>query len=458
MTERILIVDSDDAARESLELILAGGEVEVQSATSGEAALERIESSAVDVVLCELHMGGLDGLDLLPQISRRLPGVAIILTSEGPGDELASEAMRRGAYDSIVKPFAPQEIQLRLRRARERAQLRRTSQLLQRDVLRAAGEPPIVAASPPMIELLELLEQTASFKTPALLTGESGTEKEALARAIHAQSARRNGPFVAVTCSSNSEAPNSEARLECDLFGHAKGAFEGADQAARGLFVDADGGSIFLDAVDGLSPSLQRKLLHVLQTEEVLPLGESKARRIDVRVMAATTRDLSADSQSGRFQADLFDRLKAMHLYVPALRERRQDIPLLVDHFMARFAEILGGPPIRIADDALERLAEYSWPGNVRELENVVERAMIRADDDRITLRQLPADVVAARRGGPASGRSHFSLKQARRVAEAEVIERALSATKGNRTHAAKLLEISHRALLYKIKDYQIRN
>lgn len=453
MTERILIIESDDALRESLELILAGELAEVLSATSGEAALERIEASAVDVVLCDLEMRGLDGLDLLPQISRRLPGVAIILMSTGPSHELALEAMRRGAYDYIVKPFPPQEIQLRLRRAREREQLRGTRRLLQRDILRAVGERPIVAASPPMIELLELLERAASFKTPVLLTGESGTEKEALARAIHAQSPRRNEPFVAVNCSAG-----SEARLESDLFGHAKGAFDGATRATHGLFVEANGGSIFLDPIDRLSPSLQQKLLRVLQAEEVVPVGESKTRRIDVRVMAATARDLNAEMQSGRFQEDLLDRLTVMHLSVPALRQRPQDIPLLVDHFMARFSETLGGSPTRIADDALERLTEYAWPGNVRELENVVERAMILADGDRITLRQLPADVVAARGGDAASERSSFSLKQARRMAEAEIIERALSATKGNRTHAAKLLEISHRALLYKIKDYEIRN
>lgn len=453
MLERILVIDDDGALSESLELMLSNEQAEVLRAPNAEEALERIESVPIDLVLCELQLSGLDGFDLLPQIERRKPGLPVILTSECSSEQLAAEALRRGAYDFIAKPFSPAEIRQKLGMTREREELRCASRLLQRDLVRAAGERPIVAASPPMIELLELLERTATFKTPALLTGEGGTGKEVLARAIHAQSPRRNGPFVVMSCRGR-----SERALESALFGHSKGAFSGAERAHSGTFAEAQGGSLFLDEVGALPKPLQAKLLSALQNEEIRPLGEAKTRTVDVRVIAASARDLTADTKSGRFRADLLSRLSVMHLRVPALRDRRQDIPLLVDHFMADFNERLGRSTRRISDDALERLTEYSWPGNLRELENVIERAMMLAEGDRVSLQQLPADVVAARSGTRGAGRHDFSLKQARRIAEARMIERALNATQGNRTHAAKLLEISHRALLYKIKDYRIRN
>ncbi|MCZ6824216.1 MAG: sigma-54 dependent transcriptional regulator, partial [Gemmatimonadetes bacterium] len=368
-------------------------------------------------------------------------------------EDLAIEAMRRGAYDYLAKPFQPNEVLLTLKKARERERLRRANQLLRRDVQRAVGDRPIVAASKPMIELLELLERTSAFKTTVLLTGESGTGKEVLARAIHAQSPRRAEAFVAVNC-----AAIPETLLESELFGHAKGAFTGASRARRGLFVAASGGTLFLDEIAEIAPALQVKLLRVLQEEELRPVGEEKARKVDVRVIAATARDLEADVRDGRFREDLFYRLNVVRIAVPPLRERREDIPLLLDHFMAHFREILGKPVFTISDDALARLSAYRWPGNVRELENVIERALILADGDRLTLRELPENVVRDTESDQAVAARDYSLKRARRAAEADAIGRALRATGGNRTHAAKLLEISHRALLYKIKDYGIRD
>jgi two-component system response regulator AtoC len=450
--ERILIVDDDDALRESLELVLASEGYTVCTANCGEAALERIEEEPVDLVLCDLRMPGIDGFELLPQISRQLPGVAIVLMSAYGTEDLAVEAMRRGAYDYLAKPFQPNEVVLTLRKAYEREKLRKANELLQRDVQRAVGDRPIVAASRPMIELLEMLERTAAYKTTALLTGESGTGKEVLARAVHAQSPRRNEAFVAVNCGA---IPDN--LLESELFGHAKGAFTGAGRARRGLFVEASGGSIFLDEIGELPQALQVKILRVLQEEEVRPVGESKSLQVDVRVIAATSRDLEQDIADGRFREDLYYRLNVMHLRVPALRERREDIPLLTDHFLEHFRTALGKPIRTITDDALERLASYAWPGNVRELENVIERAVILADTDRITTQDLPENIVAAV-ASDGSDSASFSLKRARRAVEADMIRRALGATDGNRTHAAKLLEISHRALLYKIKEFGIRD
>ncbi|HEY8156878.1 MAG TPA: sigma-54 dependent transcriptional regulator [Myxococcota bacterium] len=453
MSGRILIVDDDESLRESLQLVLSAEGYEAVCAADAEAALRQLDVATPELVLCDLRMPGMDGLELLPQLVRRLPDATVILMSAYGTAELAIEAMKRGAYDYLAKPFAPSEVLLALRKARERERLRRANQLLRREVERASGEHPIVAASEPMIEVLEVMERAAGFKATVLLTGESGTGKEVLARAIHAQSPRRSEAFVAVNC-----AAIPEALLESELFGHAKGAFTGADRARRGLFLEADGGTLFLDEVGELPTPLQAKLLRVLQEEEVRPLGDSKSRRVDVRVLAATARNLEAEVAAGRFREDLFYRLNVVRLAVPPLRERPKDIPLLVDHFLAHFRDTLGKPVRGISDEALERLVAYPWPGNVRELENVIERAIILASADRIGLSELPQNVAVPQPGAPAAGRAgDLSLRRARRVVEIEVIQRALRATGGNRTHAARLLEISHRALLYKIKEHGIK-
>ena len=453
MSDRILVVDDDEALRESLAMLLAAEGYEVATACDAPAALACLETP-VDVVLCDVRMPGMDGLELLPELIRRLPGAPVLLMSAYGSGDLAVEALKRGAFDYLAKPFQPAEVLLAIKKARERERLRRANSLLQRDVSRAVGDRPIVAASPGMIDLLELLERAAEYKATVLLTGESGTGKEVLARAIHAQSGRRHQAFVAVNCGAI-----PEALLESELFGHARGAFTGADRARRGLFVEADGGTMFLDEIGEMPAPLQVKLLRVLQEEEVRPIGDAKPRNVDVRVIAATSRDLEREVASGRFREDLFYRLDVFRVKVPPLRERREDVPLLVDHFIARFRETLGRPVRTIADDALDRLLAHSWPGNVRELENVIERAMILADGDRITLRELPDAVTAERVNAPAPsapGGGDFSMRRARRRFEADLIRRALEATNGNRTRAAKLLEISYRALLYKIKEHAL--
>jgi len=456
MFDRILIVDDDDALRESLELILSAEGYEVLSSNCGEAALEILSESSVDVVLCDLRMPGLDGFDLIPQISRQLPGIPIILMSAHGTEDLAVEAIQRGAYDYLAKPFQPAEIRLTLRKAHEREQLRRQNDLLQRDMSRSLGERAIVAASDGMISLLEMLERTATYKSTVLVTGESGTGKEVIARAIHQQSPRRERPFVAVN---GGAIP--ENLLESELFGHAKGAFTGASRAHRGLFTEAHQGTLFLDEIAELPPSLQVKLLRAIQEEEIRPVGEAKPRQVDVRVIAATARDLAHEIAEERFREDLFYRLNVVRLEVPPLRERREDIPLLVDHFLGRFRDSLGKNVRRVSDAALELLVAYTWPGNVRELENLIERAMILTDDDVIEASALPSAVVSApstREGDGKEPNEDLGLKRARQGFEAQIIRKALAQTGGNRTHAAKLLEISHRALLYKIKDYGIRD
>ncbi len=450
MSRRILIVDDDEGLRESLQMVLAAEGYEVQGAPGAEEALALIEKAPFEVVLCDVRMPGMDGMELLPLLVRRLPESTVVLMSAYGSEELALEAMRRGAYDYLAKPFQPGEVLLLIRKAEERESLRRANQLLRRDVQRAIGDRPIVAASAGMIQLLEVMERAAGFKATVLIQGESGTGKEVLARAIHAQSPRRNQAFVAVNC-----AAIPENLLESELFGHARGAFTGADRARRGLFVEADGGTLFLDEVGELPLPLQAKLLRVLQEEEVRPVGESKPRSVDVRVLAATARDLEKAVGEGRFRDDLYYRLNVVRLDVPPLRERCEDIPLLVDDFFARSCRTMGKPLRTVTDDALDCLVSYHWPGNVRELENVIERAVILADSDRVTLRDLPDNVVTPSRR-PTERGSGFCLKRARKQLEADLIQRALRATGGNRTHAARLLEISHRALLYKIKEHGI--
>ncbi|MDJ0865360.1 MAG: sigma-54 dependent transcriptional regulator [Myxococcota bacterium] len=451
MAQSVLIVDDDESLRDSLALVLGAEGYEVATAADGAEALRRLGSTPADIVLCDLRMPGQDGLELLPELARRCPEATLILMSAYGTEELAVEAMRRGAYDYLAKPFQPSEVLLAIRKAHERERLRRANQLLAREVERAVGDRPIVAASAAMVGVLETLERAAEYKATVLLTGESGTGKEVLARAIHAQSPRREDAFVAINCGAI-----PEPLLESELFGHAKGAFTGADRARRGLFLEADGGTLFLDEVGELPPPLQVKLLRVLQEEEVRPLGESKPRGVDVRVIAATARDLDAEVAAGRFREDLFYRLNVLHVHVPPLRDRRQDVPLLVDHFLAHFRSALGKPVQGIADDALERLVAYRWPGNVRELENVIERAVILTRGERVTLEELPANVFEPSQTDEVVGPGDLCLKRARRRTEIEIIRRALRATDGNRTHAARLLEISHRALLYKLKEYAI--
>jgi two-component system response regulator AtoC len=321
---------------------------------------------------------------------------------------------------------------------------------------RTLGERAIVAASDGMIELLELLERTAAYKSTVLVTGESGTGKEVIARAIHAQSPRREMPFVAVNCGAI-----PENLLESELFGHAKGAFTGASRARRGLFAEADQGTLFLDEIAELPPSLQVKLLRAIQEEEIRPVGESKSIKVDVRVIAATARNLENEIAAGRFREDLFYRLNVVRLQVPPLRERRADIPLLVDHFLMGFRDELGKSARRVSDEALDLLVGYAWPGNVRELENMMERAMILSDGDAVEASALPATIHEqshAVGSGDETESEDLCLKRGRKAFEAGMIRKALARTDGNRTHAAKLLEISHRALLYKIKDYEIRD
>ena len=452
MSDRILLIDADTAQHDGQLVELSKRGYEAEAASDAQQALQMIELAPPGIILCDIRVPGTDDLDLLWQLARRLPESIILVTSASRDRERAIEAAHRGAHDYLEKPIQFDELLLKLRIAQERGRLDRENRLLSWEVARSIAERPIVAASTPMIEFLETLERVAAYKSSVLLVGEAGTGKEVLARAIHAQSARRNQSFVAVNC-----ALKPTRRVETELFGSIQQATTGTERTRRGLFLDADQGTLFLDEVGELPDSLQARLIEVLQSEEVQSAAESNIRSINVRVLASTARTLEEDVAMGRFRADLLDQLGAIRLDVPPLRKRPKDIPLLVDHFIEHYRHTLVRPARGIADEALERLVSYQWVGNIRELENVIERAMIVARGDRITPRDLPSDIITPTKIG-SHANDNLSLKRGRRALEIDLIRRALRATGGNRTHAAKRLDISHRALLYKLKDYGIRD
>jgi two-component system, NtrC family, response regulator AtoC len=337
-----------------------------------------------------------------------------------------------------------------LRKAEERERLRRANERLRQEMSRRA--PSLVAEGPKMKEVLRVVQKVAPAPTTVLIEGESGTGKELVARALHELSPRAEQPFVAINCGSI-----PEPLIESELFGHAKGAFTDARTAKRGLFEEADRGTLLLDEVGELPLPVQPALLRVLQEGEVRRVGDSRSTRVDVRVLAATNRDLAAQVQAGRFRQDLYYRLNVVQIRLPPLRERQDEIAALAERLLARHAQRIGVAPRRLSPRALELLQRYRWPGNVRELENALERAMVLSEDEEIAADALPEPLQ--READPQPIPSHLdpddlSVKRAQRVLEADLIRRALERTQGNRTRAAELLELSPRALLYKIREY----
>ncbi len=450
--QRVLVVDDEENIRHMLGLLLKRAGYAVDLAADGREALAAMEQTGYDVVLVDLRMPGMDGMTLLEEIQTRGYGSTVIVMSAYGSMDTAIEAMKRGAYDYLNKPFEADEVVLTLRKAEERERLKAENRRLLGQVRRDYSFHNIIARSDVMKKIFRTVEKVADYKTTVLLTGESGTGKELIARAIHYNSARAKKAFVAVNCGAI-----PENLLESELFGHVKGAFTDAIRNKKGLFEEADGGTLFLDEIGELPLSLQVKLLRVLQEEEIRRVGDNRPTKVDVRIVAATVRDLVTEVKEGRFREDLYYRLNVLALHLPPLRERREDIPLLVDHFIEVYNERLGTAVTRVQPEAMRLLMDYGWPGNVRELENTVERAIVLADDDRITVENLPPRIREGKdriRQTLLSG--ELSIKKATRLIEEELIRRALKKTNGNRTAASKLLEISHRALLYKIKRYGI--
>ncbi len=462
----VLIADDEPSIRHVLTLVLTDKGYDVRAVADGEEALRELASRPYDVVISDVRMPKVDGMALLKAALEHWPEITFLVMSAYGSQDQALEAVAQGAFDYVQKPFKPEEIVLVLRKAEERIRLLRENRRLKEQ--RGVNGPidRILGISDAVRTLHKQIKKLAPVSTTILVAGESGTGKELVARALHDLSPRASMPFVTVNCGAI-----PAGLIESELFGHARGAFTDARTAKRGLFAEADGGTLFLDEIGELPQPLQVKLLRFLQEGEIRPLGETRAEKVDVRVVAATLRDLGKLVERGEFRADLYFRLNVVMLRVPPLRERKDDVMLLANAFVARFnRELNREVPVKgFSPEATALMLAWSWPGNVRELENAIERSVLLAESDIVIPENLPeklwgAPEVAAAAVAPAPGApvaptpesAGYSLKRAMHELEETFIRAALRRTRGNRTRAAELLEISHRALLYKIKDYGI--
>jgi len=445
---RILVVEDDAAARDLLVEALSKEGYAVEAVAGGAEAIARGREQAFDLVLTDIRMGQVGGLEVLRAFQERSPGTPIVLLTAFGSMEGAIEAIKQGAYDYLAKPFKREEIKLVVRRSLEHSRLLRENAKFREELREREGCSPLVGSSPPMLEVYKFIAKVAGGKSTVLLEGESGTGKEVVARAVHANSPRREGPFVPVNC-----AALPENLLESELFGYEKGAFTGAVGAKPGLFETADGGTLFLDEIGDISPALQVKLLRVLQEQEVRRLGSTVARRLDFRLIAATNRDLSALVKEGRFREDLFYRLNVLRMLLPPLRDRREDIPMLAQHFLQQCSRT-GQHPIRgFLPDTLACLQRYDWPGNVREMENVIERVVSLSRGPLV----LPSDLPENLREAGAGRATEAGLPGLETCDSAELptldelekryVQRVLRETGGNKLQAAKILGIDRRTL-----------
>lgn len=440
-----------------LSVMLARQGYRVDVAANGEEGLICLKDNVYDYILCDIRMPEMDGKTFLIRALERHTTASIIMMSAYGTVETAVECMKLGAYDFISKPFKKDEIIMVLKKAEERERLKEENSQLREAVAGRFSYGGILSRNPRMLEIFSQIKKVADLKTTILVLGESGTGKELVARAVHQNGTRGKNPFVAVNCGAI-----PENLLESELFGHIRGAFTDASSDKAGLFEQADGGTLFLDEIGEMPLALQVKLLRVLQECEIRRVGDSAPRKVDVRVISATSRDLSADIVVGRFRDDLFFRLNVFCLQLPPLRERVEDIPLLAEHFQKRYGSGTESRHLCIEPDALRSLMAHRWPGNIRELENAVERACILCEGGRITSSCLPPSVrlhdISESECYPCESDSNenFSIKKAEDAIERGLIRKALAKTGGNRTQAAKILEISHRSLLYKIKEYGI--
>ena len=471
--KQLLVVDDEANLRRVLSAQLSRDGYEVHTAEDGEAGLAFLKEHHIDLVITDLRMPKVDGMDLLRAALRDDPSRPIVMiTAHGTVDN-AVEALKTGAFDYITKPFDQNEVRVIVKKAlrtRDLASADATRDIPAAPVKGTADRFGIIGESPPIQEIYAILERVADTPTTVLISGESGTGKELIARALHENSSRRDRPFIKVNC-----AAIPKDLMESELFGYERGAFTGAVGSKPGRFELASGGTLFLDEIGDIPNEMQVKLLRVLQESEFERVGGIKTIRVDVRLVAATNRDLKREIAAGSFREDLFYRLNVVPIALPALRERRSDVPHLFSHFIAKFNARLKKSIEGIEPDAMERLTAHGWPGNIRELENVIERAVLFADGARIRLDDLPEEIRLGRAqagavasyaspsspdgGGPASSPDGLKeqVKAAMSKLERDLIERALKQTHGNVTHAARLLKISRKGLQLKMKELNLR-
>ena len=446
---RVLIIDDDEGHAEALSDGLETEGVQCHLALSGQAGIERMQEATYDAVLTDLVMHDVDGMEVLREAGRLQPEAAVLLITGHGSVETAVDAMRLGAADYLTKPVRIAELRTRLARVLETGELRRTNRELRRQLDKRYGLQGIIGHSAAMQRVFDVLQQVSPTSATVLVLGESGTGKELVARAVHTNSPRKEKAFVAVNC-----AALSQGLIESELFGHVKGAFTGAVSAKDGVLVYADGGTLFLDEVGDMPLETQAKLLRVLELREVQPVGGNTTRKVDVRLVAATNRDLREMVRKGEFREDLLFRLQVVTVELPALRERSGDVPLLIDHFIGELAQEHGRDVRGITPEARSLLVRYDWPGNVRELRNAVENMVLLSRSDVLDEEDVPERIREAA-GAPGRAVGEFALA-GRSMAEVEraLIEANLELAEGNRQKAAKLLGIGERTLYRKIKEY----
>jgi two-component system response regulator AtoC len=452
---RLLVIDDESNMRHMLAAMLKNSGYSVDTASEGLEGMKMLERSSYDFILCDIKMPKMDGMTFLKTAGDLVKHSTVIMMSAYGTVETAIEAMKLGAYDYISKPFKSDEVTLTLKKAEERERLKKENNFLRERIRTIQADnrfDRMVGQSKAIQAVFELAQKVARHNTTVLITGESGTGKELIARGIHFYSERADGRLIPVNCGGI-----PENLLESEMFGYKKGAFTGADRDKAGLFEAAEGGTLFLDEIGELPLSLQVKLLRVLQESEIRPVGDPKTHKVDVRVITATAKNLEAEMRKGTFREDLFYRLNVMQIHLPPLRERTEDIPPLCQLFIERFNGELKKNIASISPGAMSHLMKHSWPGNVRELENVIQRAVVLAEQDTLLPEHLPGSVVSGLENGHLDTLFEgFSLKEAQRSLEKKLIVKALTETGGNRTRAARLLEISHPSLLSKIKAYGI--
>jgi len=447
----VLVVDDDPGLRESFRLILED-EFDVLEVPDGVQALEIIRSCQVDLVLLDIRLPGMDGIEVLERIKAVDEQVEVILVTAVKTLRTAVEAMKLGAFDYLTKPFDEDEVLSLIRRALEKRALEREVVFLRSELARRQDFDEIVGQHRGMQKLYQLIAQVARTASTVLITGESGTGKELIARAIHRQGPRRDKPFVPVN-----PAAVSETLMESELFGHEKGAFTGAYQRKLGKFELAHGGTLFLDEIATLKPELQVKLLRVLQEREIERVGGTQSIKVDVRIIAASNADLKKAVRNETFREDLYYRLNVVPITVPPLRERREDIPLLVNHFIRKFTHEFKKQISGVSPDALAALQEYPWPGNVRELQNIIERSVALVEGALVQLKDLPLDLMLPDHGARARAAETLPLKQACEQFERQIVLRVLERARWNQSEAARLLGLHRNTLKVKLAKWKVR-
>jgi two-component system response regulator HydG len=448
---RVLVVDDDDAHRTMLRTLLGGWGYATVDADDGEAAIAAVRAQPFDLVLMDIRMMRISGIEALQQIKVINPAIPIVLMTAYASVEMAVDALKKGAYDYLIKPLDFDKLRLTMQRALEHIRLKAENRQLKAQLESGLRSTDIIGSSPAMIRLMETVAQVAVSEATVMVTGESGTGKELVAAAIHFNSPRKAGPFIKVNC-----AAITDTLLESELFGHEKGAFTGADRRKEGCFVQADGGSLFLDEVGEMPIAMQVKLLRVLQERELTRVGGEQLIPVDVRLIVATNQHLAQMVSDGTFREDLFYRLNVVELRIPPLRERREDIPLLAAHFLSWFAEKNQKPVARFSPRAMDLLIHHRWPGNVRELMNTIERAVVLCRSSCLTedafapLAQRPLKVDA-----PFSD-SVFPADVPLERVEREVIVNTLASANGNKSEAARRLGITRKTLREKLKKYEL--